>query len=316
MEQNQSSTSGNESGFTAHVPPPPSEVTVRTMQSDLDSMAASGGTAPKAKPVKFLHKSDQEEGEKTSSARLNPIVKLFSSRAFLITSLSILLAAVFFAGYYVIFPLLNPAPPTPAKTAAVPAGSASASFEHVSFLTQATGGVFTLDIFSPIQGLYSDRSQVNSFLTGLSGFFFEIRPENDLGQPIAASDFLNLINANVLDKNFLNANFEKDFTMFLYKDKTDIWPGYIFKIKAGETPLLIGNDVSKIENASSSWSNLFLGTAGTPDASFHDDLSSGQPIRVINFSNPSSTLSYGWFFNKYLIISTSLDGMKQAVLHF
>lgn len=315
MEQNQPSTSGNESGFTAHVPPPPSEVTVRTMQSDLDSMAASGGTAPKAKPVKFLHKNGQGEGGKPA-AQVNPVIKLFSSRTFLITSLTALLAVVFFAGYYVIYPLLNPAPQAPIKSAVVGTGGASASFEHVSFLTQATGGVFTLNIFSPIEGLRADRDQVSSFLTGLSGSFFEIRPENDLGQPISAGDFLSLINAKILDKNFLDSNFEKDFTIFLYKDKTDLWPGYIFKIKAGETPLLLGNDVSKIEDASSSWSNVFLGAVGTPDASFHDDLSSGQPVRVINFSNPSSTLSYGWFFNKYLVISTSLDGMKQAVLHF
>ncbi|MBI5220846.1 MAG: hypothetical protein HY978_03365 [Candidatus Liptonbacteria bacterium] len=38
---------------TAHIPPPPSEVTVRTMASDLHSMAQTGGNRPRPKSVAF-----------------------------------------------------------------------------------------------------------------------------------------------------------------------------------------------------------------------------------------------------------------------
>jgi len=320
MEQNQSSTSGN--GFTAHVPPPPSEVTVRTMESDIASMAASGGASPKPKPVKFSHKTDQDENTGPSGVSGAPqstqaTPGFFSGRAFLILSLSALLIVVFLAGYYVLYPLLNPPEQAVTKSPADTSGNANGIVEHKSFFGQPTDGIFTLDIPLQIEGLQADRDQVNSFISGLSGTFFEIKTENSLGKPISAGDFFNLIGANIMDKSSFDTSFEKDFTIFLYKDKNNLWPGYVLQIKSGESRIFLQTLVqSKVESASTSLSNLFLNQVGTAGAQFQDEILSGQPIRAMDFFGPTSTLAYGWFFNKYLIISTSLDGMKQAVLHF
>ena len=325
MADEQVSTNGA-GGFSAHVPPPPSEVTVRTLESDIASMGASGGVSPKPRPVKFSHKIDQEESARVTAGvatgapmgtvpQATPAMDFFSSKIFLALSLFVLLAVVFLAGYYVIYPLLNPAPAPVQQKAAAPAGTVE-TLEHKSFFTQPVDGIFTLDASLPVQGMQADRDKVNALVGGLTGNFFELEPEDSLSQPVFASDFFTLIGANILKTDFLNANFEKDFTMFLYKDKSALLAGYILKLKTGETPILLKNDVMELENASSSWANLFVMQTGTPAQQFRDDLLSGQPVRVLDFSNPSSTLAYGWFLNKYLIISTSLDGMKDAVLHF
>ncbi len=326
MAQEPVSTNGSEGGFSAHVPPPPSEVTVRTLESDLASMGASGGVSPKPKPVKFSHKIDQEESARITAGvatgapmgtpqQPSAIADFFSSKIFLVLSLLILLTVVFLAGYYVIYPLLNPAPAPVQQKAAAPAGVVE-TVEHKSFFTQPVDGIFTLDASLPVQGMQADRDKVSALVGGLTGKFFELEPEDSLSQPVYASSFFALIGAEVLKADFLDANFEKDFTMFLYKDKNALLPGYILRLKAGETPILLKNDIAELENASSSWSNLFVMQTGTPQPQFHDDLLSGQPVRVLDFSNPSSTLAYGWFLNKYLIISTSLDGMKEAINHF
>ncbi|MDP2741171.1 MAG: hypothetical protein Q8O66_00570, partial [bacterium] len=146
-------------------------------------------------------------------------------------------------------------------------------------------------------------------------------------QPISAASFFSLIKSNIFETDFLNNNFEKDFKVFLYKDKNIFWPGYILQIKTGESRIFLQALAQpKIENASSSWNNLFLEPAGTPGAQFRDEMLSGQPIRILNFSNlpaeasaqagSSSVIAYGWFHEKYLVISTSIEGLKQAVLRF
>ncbi len=326
MAQEPVSTNGSGGGFSAHVPPPPSEVTVRTLESDLASMGASGGVSPKPKPVKFSHKIDQEESARITAGvatgapmgtipQAAPAKDFFSSKIFLALSLFVLLAVVFLAGYYVIYPLLNPAPATVQQKAAAPAGIGEA-LEHKSFFTQPVDGIFTLDASLPVEGMQANRDKVSALVSGLTGKFFELEPEDSLSQPVYASSFFALVGANILKADFIDANFEKDSTMFLYKDKNALLPGYILKLKSGKTPILLKSDVTELENASSSWSNLFVMPTGTPAQQFHDDLLSGQPVRVLDFSNPSSTLAYGWFLNKYLIISTSLEGMKDAISHF
>lgn len=332
MEQNQQQNE-NAGGFTAHVPPPPSEVTVRTLESDLASMAESGGGAPKARPVKFFHKEEEEEKARKAAVvsmpgiatgapmgtpeAAAPVVPSFlSSKTFLAISLISLLLVVFMAGYFVIFPLLNP-PVPPQAPAAVPAAQTAAqALQHKSFFTQPVDGSLPLQIPSPVDGVAAESRQLSSFVNAVSGSFFEIQPQDGSGQALSATDFFSSINTNVFSAGFLDEDFEKDFTFFLYKDKAGLWPGYVFKLKSAETPLLLANDISKIESASSSLNGLFFAEPANHDAQFHDELLSGQPVRALNFYSPTSTLAYGWFFNKYLIISTSLDGIKQAVLHF
>lgn len=94
------------------------------MASDIASVAESGGFLPKAQTIKFSFKSAEErEKENKPAATAIPAVSkapasdfsekprkesLFSKPAVVYSFIAILLIAFFFAGYYLIFPLLNP----------------------------------------------------------------------------------------------------------------------------------------------------------------------------------------------------------------
>ena len=319
----------------ANVPPPPAEVGVRTMASDLASIAERGGGSPKPRMIKISSVSASPHVVHPAispavvhSAAVSPVAdetqnpapgskSLFSKPTFLFPFLGILLLGVFSAAYFLVYPLLNPKKPS-VKVPIVPTVKQSLSFEHESFFGQPIDGNFTLEILSPIIGMESEHDKVSSFVNGITGSFFEIIPQSGGGQALSADDFFSSIGGNVLGSDFLNENFEKDFTLFLYKDKSGLWLGYILQLKTGKSPIFLQKAVlQKMESASTERANLFLASPGVQtDSKFQNGLSGGQPIWFMNFSNTSSVLAYGWFFNKYLAISTSFEGLKQAILHF
>lgn len=334
-------TPGPQTQEMPKVSAPPIEVGIRTMASDIASMAESGGGPPQPQNVSLpSFKSEDRTESITPPAEKatpeheeeiphSPILKYFVLGVFMLLAA----AALFFGSYYVLYPLLSgqksPAPPVarPAtsSTAAVQPVPAKPSFEHRSFFKQAVDGTFALAISSSSAGFQAVDQQLRQSLARFTSnsTFFEIVPQSPDGQPLAANDFLSSIGANILSTDFIASSFNQDFTAFLYKNKSGLpnrqaglWPGCILRLKGNQTPFFFQSDVSKIENASASLQNLFLMSPGSPIGGFHDALISGQPIRILNFSNASSVLAYGWFFNKYLIISTSLDGLKQAIQRF
>lgn len=350
----------------AGVPPPPAEVGVRTMASDIASIAERGGGSPKPRLIRISSRS-QETTKAAAiphaahpaispavvhSATVSPVADetqnpvpesksfygeqgrtIFSKPSFLFPFLGLLLFGVFSAAYFFVYPLMNPKKPV-VKAPVVPAVTQPLSFEHKSFFGQPVDGNFILEILSPVSGMKFERDKISSFVNGVTGSFFEIIPQSGGGQAISADDFFSSIGGNILGSDFLNENFEKDFTLFLYKDKgglparAGLWPGYILKLKSGKSPIFLQKAVlEKMQSASVERANLFLVSPGVPaNSQFQNGLSSGQPIWFLNFPNlpteasaqagASSVVAYGWFFNKYLTISTSLDGLKQAILHF
>jgi len=76
----------------------------------------------------------------------------------------------------------------------------------------------------------------------------------------------------------------------------------------------LSEDVSQIE-ISPKISNLFLGFIGKPRTDgFVDDTAGGQPVRTLLFEGGTS-FTYGWF-RGYLIMSTSKDGLREALGRF
>ena len=318
---------------------PPVEVAIRTMASDIASMAQSGGGPPKPESVTLpFFREEENEGQSFTASREKVLPAKKGSVSggpafrYVILAASIVAgsAAIFFGSYYGLYPLLgrlkSSAPKaTSTTTSTAPSAKAPSRFEHHSFFKQAVDGTFILKISSSRAGFQASSQQRGQFLTGLasSSTFFEIQPQSSSDQPLSANEFFSSINGGVLEQSFLASAFNPDFTVFLYKDKNGLspaeaglWPGYILQLKTNKTPLLLQPDVAKIESASSNWEDLFLQPPGSPIAMFRDVLVSGQPVRILNFSDTKSVLVYGWFLNKYLIISTSLDGMKQAIQHF
>ncbi len=307
------------------VSPPPFEITVRTMASDVASIAASGGGPPKPHPIKILSRTAQEVGGvggfiKTAEAPPKPekksILSFFSNPVFLYSLSGVFLISVFLGGYFFLYPLLNPSPAE--KGGAANANPPPALTEHKTFFNKVLDGTFASEITSPISGLEMKRDEINSFVSAVSGSFFEITPENGERKPISAADFFTLINGNIINAEFLQNNFESDFTFYLYRKDGGLFPGYILRLNENKLKILTESSVqSRIESASSTWTNLFFDYPGDANGQFRSELLSGQPIRILNFTNASSVLAYGWFGNnRYLIISTSLEGLKQAISRF
>ncbi len=128
------------------------------------------------------------------------------------------------------------------------------------------------------------------------------------------SDFLSVIGVNAYDPGFMQSNFKPDFTSFVYKDKNGFWLGYVAQINTSKNPLLLAPTVMKIESSLTSIQDFFLVLPGSPSGNFKDATVSSQPVRVLALKTPTgANFVYGWFFNNYLIVSTSLEGLRQAV---
>ena len=135
-----------------------------------------------------------------------------------------------------------------------------------------------------------------------------------VGKPIAAPDVTPVIfgSANGAGVN----NFEKDFTAFVYKDKDGAWPGYVFALTSDGEKAFAATAV-KVANFTM---NAYLSDPGAPkSADFKDGLKPSQAfdfVKYIQFSKPGASFNLGVFTlssKKYLLISASYDGFKEAV---
>jgi hypothetical protein len=319
---------------------PPVEVSIRTMASDLASLGETGGGPPRAMNVAVpslsrfeTPVSQPKPGENQAAAvavgEEVPVAHASRSSRLLIWAFASLFGVIvlFLGGYYFIPLLSSPKtvqqpPPTVHATSSIPSNTPppappKVAFEHHSVFTQPVDGIFILNLASSSDGMKVYIPQAGALLggTSASSSLFEAELRDADGNPPSAEAFLTSSGANVFDQNFLGANFNSDFTLFFYKDKNGAWPGYIFSLMQNGSPILLQQDLRKIENASNI-ANLFLNDPGTPETSFKDVLVSGQPVRVLGFSDKKSVLAYGWLLNKYLIVSTSLEGIKQALARF
>ncbi|MBI2592850.1 MAG: hypothetical protein HYW37_01650 [Candidatus Colwellbacteria bacterium] len=113
-----------------------------------------------------------------------------------------------------------------------------------------------------------------------------------------------------LDKNFSDANLEKDFTAFAYYDANGVWPGYVFQLKSGIEAGAAKSAFVGIE-ASKNWPNFYLVNPGTP-AAFKDGAPiSGNAVRYLSYTKAGASFNYS-FLGNYLVLSTSYSGFKEA----
>jgi hypothetical protein len=115
-----------------------------------------------------------------------------------------------------------------------------------------------------------------------------------------------------LPKAFFEERFENDVTMFAYRDNLGIWPGYILKLKEGQTPLGLTALVQQIEKDPALLAPLYATSTGALAGTFRDTQIAGQPVRRVSFAQ-NAVFIYGWFYNQYLVLGTSDEGVKQAV---
>ncbi len=303
--------------------PPPSEVIIRTMDSDIKAMALSGGGFVQGQKVYM--KSPSQEAAPLIREENKP--ESHGLKIFLI----ILIALIFVgaAGWFV-YPILfkdqNNGVVTPpvmvddsTTTPALPETPSSLAvprFNHVSYLKINSAKTVMIPVdFTPTKT--TDFGAVKTKIQGAANQnknvdFWEINLEKIPGQNLALSEFFYLTNSKILSEDFLATNFEPDFTLFAYQNKGGVWPGIVAKLTTDKKWMYLKSEIAKLEK-SPNLNYLFINNPGSPSGNFGDVLESGQPTRILRFQNQSSTFTYGWFSNKYFIISTSEDGLKAAL---
>ncbi len=313
---------------SARIPPPPPELNVRTMQSDIESMARRGGNFSSgggvaATPPPFSSAPQVPipggEGER-------PLIVSFLTPRILIVAGSVALLAIFSVAAYYFSTLISRresrgvTPPTNDQPLVNPELERPV-FEHQSLFRLPVDQTLNLELRS---GPVTDVSELQTYSQKLSnllssardGGFFEANIKNENGTPLSGKEFFSIIDANVIDPNFLEANFNPDFTAFVYKEKGTLFPGYVLSLERGLTALVLQTEVlGQIEGARG-YTNLFTGFPGVEAGEgFKDKQIGTRPARFLTFTSDEGKISeflYSWFNSTSLVLSTSEKGLTKA----
>lgn len=327
-----SNENSTEASVGPSVPPPSPEVMVRTMRSDIESLAKSGGGQPLPQTVKApllasaadenRRKEDEFRSEKSKTSWAAVLITLVS--LIIVAAVAYLAYNFFFAGVPAMptgrqavpatVPLQNNNGQVPGQTAARP----GVGFSHATAFSKPVDRTLVLAFGSSAQNASELQTFSQRFLgifsgTNTTSSFFEVNVKNADGSAADINGIFAAADAAVLAPDYVLAHFGPDATVFAYRDANGIWPGYILKLKPTENWLFLKDDVARIEVATAQIENFFLLSPGNPSAAgFADDAVENSPVRTLAFSQPGATFIYGWF-RGYLIMSTSLDGLKQAM---
>ncbi len=303
----------------AYVPPPPNEVSIRTLDSDVRSMALSGGNFPQSERVAFqLNKPVSSVGIGKSSTSVLKVT------LWIVLGLFVLGALIYF-----IYPLVSPSdgegvngdnavsistssptlPPVP-PSVTIP------KFDHKSFFKKPADTVLEIKFNYPVTSvldLETYNQKISNLLQGSrsTSTLVELEVKGGNDRPLALSQFWTASGIRLLPEDFWAQEFNPDFTFFVFRNKDGDWPGLVTKFVEGRSWLVLKNRIVAMES-SADLEELFVVAPGNRFGGFADTLVSGQPARALEFSKPSTRFVYGSFHN-YLLISTSLEGLKEAV---
>lgn len=331
------------------VPSSSVEVTIRTLDSDIDLMGKGGGTmptpervsieltntdvslrAPQAEtpafvPPTYVPPPSAPLATRTSTEapgaafQKTQIVAPKQSSLLLYLIGGVVGAAILFAIGFFVYPLFVPesVPVEPRTPPAARSTTTPVTLPQPDGTTRSHKSFFTKPAELVAWNMDSATGTASQALAlflknaaqGVS--FLEVAPQRNNGSFISWIDFAPRIQS-ILAQGFFQENFETDFTMFVYRDAKKSYPGYILKLSPGKLPILLQKEAQKIESTPSAFADLFLDPPGAPSGTFKDGQIGGQPTRTVSFTPSGAKFIYGWFGSGYFIMSTSEEGLKQA----
>jgi hypothetical protein len=305
-----------------HVSAPPSEVTIRTMQSDLSTITTTGGTRGLGEPVALEHSSSPSSFSTSSiSGALRTVVVII---------LIVLGAAAFFGGGYFLYTRLKGAPtqpipkileaPPPAAPLATPPPAPpeekpELSFEHRSFLRNTPDAYATIKIggaVTSLDDLRDYRARIGAIVssTPSQAKFIEVAVTNASGEGVAFWDFLSTLNLEFLPRAFLEERVHPDFTYFIHRTSAGATAGFILQLRPGVS-LEKAAEFRSLEE-SSGFTSLFLAPPGAQTTPFKDmTLDKRHAVRAASFEN--GAFVYGIFNSDYMVFASSQEAYLQAV---
>jgi len=331
-------------------PPPPSEVKVRTMRTDLASMAKSGGGLPRFENVKVsgLSAERMAKGDATPAMAISAEGQPAKRKAGLLIVFAVIAAAAAigvlgYIGYRMFFSNGSGGEAPPSGTSAAPAapsapapgsanngaagaaasstGASATPFTHVSLFKKPADETLTLTLGTGASATSS--ASLQSFAQKLTvllatasktAAMLEIDVKDANGNAMSIADIFAQANEAILSPSLLDDNFNPDATFFVYRDAHGSWPGYVLSLQPGKNWLFLQSEVATLES-SPAVANFFLNDPGAPSSDgFTDSLIASTTVRVLPFLDASvpSFFIYGWR-NGDLILSTSQNGFAAAV---
>lgn len=223
-------------------------------------------------------------------------------------------------GYFVVAPMFSsetPAPVetpvtvTPTPTPASPAPVQPAVIHKTEFINMPTATVSQIiavaadGSINPVQLKGAMVTQGQAGKMGLTEIVFT----DSTGAPIPLGKILTALGGDVQAAITLNTAFTNDGTVFIYKDATGVWPGYIGEMASAE-PANLATLTGWIES-SKTLANFFIVNPGTI-APFKNGIVNNLNDRYAPGTTAGASFGYLITKNK-LLISTSFAGMKEAL---
>ena len=325
--------------------PPPPEITIRTLQSDSESLKQSGGAGPIPKtfappaPLSPIQPppppplpssppriapsdfSAPKSAEKPTVSVIEEEAGKTGSTKKILSWSGGLLAAILIGlgGYFYLFPLLfpkqAPPPPPPAFNAQAPVVPIPEP-EIVSDLRPHQSFFRSSDQTAAAKLLELNLDSLNSALKEAAAqslnadTLTEVVFSDDGGQ-FPSSAVLTALLPEISAEAMKNL-FEDDFTAAVYRDADGIWPAYIVKLKAEASQVEAQTEINKLES-SLNLSNLFLSNPGSPSsAGFKTGQANGAVTRYLTYSQKGASLNIAWSGDK-LVVSASYNGLKKVL---
>lgn len=127
------------------------------------------------------------------------------------------------------------------------------------------------------------------------------------------TEFLEVTKTTLLNHDFWNNNFNPNFVGFIYQNKNGIWPGYILEIKNSILPLSIQLELKNLYDNRNILSNFYFNNPDFSKTELQNSLIlNKEPVTILK-AQTGEKFVYGIFLNKYLILSTSIEGLEQII---
>lgn len=295
-------------------PPPGPDVRIRSLQTDAESLAASGGAGAEAKTIRLEELEDETsvfapetiselpEGVTTESKPLMKLIAVIGGSVAGVVVLGL-------AGYYLVYPLFFTAPAPELIEEPTPTTPLPEILPHVSLFQTPLPAQAQLDMSSIAPAEVSVALSAAVAQESAPRVLTELSVSAN-GAQAPFADFINALIPELSAEAVRNL-IADDFSGFIYFDGNGAWPGYVAMLRPEAIPGEVQQTFAQMESASIA--ALYVNDPGAK-GEFKSGQVNGVPTRYSIFTTPGASFNYGIFGN-YLIISTSFDGLR-AILPF
>ncbi|MDP3052741.1 MAG: hypothetical protein Q8N22_02145 [bacterium] len=333
--------------------PPPSKVSVRTMQSDINSIQESGGQAPQPYTTELGQGQKKEtsapeeisfqpaELESNISGYTGPEEPIFQPGAIisplppkqkpaqaeignkpkkktskvLITSIILILAAITAGAIYYFINKKQIAAPalTPPVIPPVAVAPALTPAPQYVSLLKTTSTLQEEKIVSILTLDNIKNALTDAASTTQANNLKEVILRNPDQSLVAFYKFIPVLLPEIKSED-IAAIFQENFTAMVFVDQNGVWPGYVAQLTSSSTLFQSQTSMKQNLEASASLQNIFLENTSPIVAVFKDGKAGNPTINTRYLVFPKTGAAINYgWVNDKLVISTSYAGLVEIL---